>query len=292
MPALSRQTQGLLLLITALACFGFLDAGTQAVGALVPVGLIVWSRYLAQLAGAVTLQASQRGLRAMWHCHHPRLQLLRGVLLAVLNALAVLSLMVVPVGDFTAICMLTPAALTLVAVFADGERIAPLRWVMIAGGFAGALLVLRPGADAFGWSTLLPLVTMLVATAFQVVSNRLGALDSPAATNLWTGLIGAVLCSVVLPWQWQALETSVWLQLAGLSVLCALGHGLIIVAHSRVPLSRLAPFLYFQIGFAVLAGWLMLGQKPDGLSLLGICVIAACGVVAGRLGMAAERGQP
>lgn len=280
---------GLLLLIAALACFGFLDAGTQAIGPLVPVAMIVWTRYVAQLAGAFTQQATRLGLRGMWHCHHPRLQLLRGVLLVLLNALAVLSLMVVPVGDFTAICMLTPAALTLVAVVFQGERITPLRWVLIAGGFAGALLVLRPATDAFDWALLLPVVTMLVGTAFQVVSNRLATLDSPSVTNLWTGLIGAVLCTAVLPWQWQPLATATWWALTGLSLLCALGHALIIVAHSRVPLSQLAPFLYFQIGFAVLAGWLLLDQRPDGLSLVGICVIAICGAWSSRLGLAPVR---
>jgi drug/metabolite transporter (DMT)-like permease len=284
-----HRTVGLWLLIAALACFGFLDAGTQAVGALVPVAIIVWTRYVAQLAGALVHQASRRGLRAMWHCHHPRLQLLRGVLLVLLNALAVLSLMVVPVGDFTAICMLTPAALTLVAVVFHGERITPLRWLLIAGGFSGALLVLRPGTDSFDWALLLPVVTMLVGTAFQVVSNRLASLDSPSATNLWTGLIGAVLCTAVLPWQWQPLSSTTWLALGALSLLCALGHGLIIVAHARVPLSQLAPFLYFQIGFAVLAGWMLLDQRPDGLSLVGICVIALCGAWSSRLGLATSR---
>lgn len=277
-----RRLQGLLLLILALACFGLLDAGTQAVGALVPVAVLVWTRYVAQLLGAMLMQGRQHGLRQMWHCHHPKLQLLRGVLLAVLNGLAVLSLMYVPVGDFTAITMLTPAALTLVSVVLLGERISALRWALIAGGFAGALMVIRPGADNFEWTLLLPFSTVLVATAWQVVSNRLAVLDEPGVTNLWTGLVGGLLCSMLLPWHWQALGGTTWLQLAGLSMLCATGHFLIIVAHSRVPLSQLAPYLYFQIGFAVLAGWLLLGQRPDLWSWVGIAVIAFCGVWSSR----------
>jgi drug/metabolite transporter (DMT)-like permease len=278
-----NRLQGLLLLISALACFGFLDAGTQAVAPLVSVVVIVWTRYVAQFVGAVLMQGRQHGFRAMWHCHHPKLQVLRGVLLIVLNGLAVLSLMYVPVGDFTAIIMLTPAALTLVAVVLYAERISALRWALIAGGFSGALVVLRPGADDFEWTLLLPVVTMLVGAAWQMISNRLATLDDPAATNLWTGLIGAVVCSALVPWYWQPLATTVWLQLAALSILCALGHLLIIVAHSRVPLSQLAPFLYFQIAFAVLAGWLLLGQRPDAWSVVGIAVIAFCGVWSSRL---------
>lgn len=278
-----QHLQGLLLLIAALACFGFLDAGTQAVGPLVPVAVLVWTRYLAQFLGAVLMQGKQHGLRQMWRCHHPRLQIWRGVLLALLNAVAVLSLMYVPVGEFTAITMLTPAALTLVAVVLYGERISALCWCLIGGGFAGALLVIRPGGEHFEWTLLLPLVTVLIATAWQVVSNQLAKMDDPATTNLWTGFVGVLLCTALVPWFWQTLDLSIWLQLGVLSILCAVGHLLIIVAHSRVPLAQFAPFLYFQIGFAVLAGWLLLGQRPDLWSVVGIAVIVVCGVSGSRL---------
>ena len=278
-----KHLQGLLLLIAAQACFGFLDAGTQAVGPLVPVAVLVWTRYLAQFLGALLIQGRQHGARQMWHCHHPRLQIWRGVLLAVLNGVAVLSLMYVPVGEFTAITMLTPAALTLVSVVLYGERISALRWFLIAGGFAGAMVVIRPGGEHFEWTLLLPVLTMLIATAWQVVSNQLAKLDDPATTNLWTGLVGFLLCSALVPWFWQTLDLSIWLQLGVLSILCAVGQLLIIVAHSRVPLALFAPFLYFQIGFAVLAGWLLLGQRPDVWSVVGIAVIAFCGVGSSRL---------
>jgi len=129
-------------------------------------------------------------------------------------------------------------------------------------------------------------VTMLVGAVWQVVSNKLATMDDPATTNLWTGLIGVLLCSAILPWHWQALDAGVWWQLGGLSLLCALGHLLVIVAHSRVALSQMAPFLYFQIGFAVLAGWIMLGQRPDNWSWAGIAVIAFCGVWGSRAAQA------
>ena len=64
----------------------------------------------------------------------------------------------------------------------------------------------------------------------------------------------------------------------GIGALGAVGHYLLIVAYSRAQASTLTPFLYFHIGFATLGGWLVFGHVPDRWSLLGIAVIATCGI--------------
>jgi drug/metabolite transporter (DMT)-like permease len=247
-------------------------------GALLPLVVVMWFRYMFQMTITAAVLLPRRG-RSLFQTRHPWLQVLRGVSLAVSTSLAFLSLRYMPVAEFTAILTLTPMVITLVSVRAMGERVSWLRWLLLAGGLVGALMVIQPDKHDFEWIMLLPLALVLVSTGFQLLTSYLMRHDEPGTTNFLTGLVASLLASMALPFFWETpVGVSLWVMVCLLGVVSTLGHYLMILSYSLASPSTLTPYLYFQIAFATLAGWLVFSQVPDRWSLLGIAMIAVCGV--------------
>ncbi len=272
--------QGIALLLLAVACFAVLDSTVKHLSLSLPVLLAVWFRYLFQALAMSAVVLPTRGWRSL-RTEHPRLHLLRGILLLVVSTLAFFSLSLMPVGEFTAIIMLTPMVTTLLARLFLKESVSLLRWLLVGGGFIGALLVAQPGGATPGWGVLLALCTTLMNSCYQVLTSRLARTEDALTLNFYTGWVGALTLSAALPLFWQPLQG---LELLGLLCLVGLsgtvGHFLFGAAFGRAPAATLAPYLYAQIGFAMLAGWLVFGHVPGPVELAGIALIACCGSLA------------
>jgi drug/metabolite transporter (DMT)-like permease len=267
------------LVICAVACFAALDTVTKFISTAVPMLMAVWFRYLFQALATGLALLPRRG-HTLLYTAHPGLQCLRGLLLLATTVCSFFSLKHMPVGEFTAIVMLTPLVITLVAASSMGERVSPLRWLMVLGGFAGALLVIRPGGDAFGWASLLPLALVACNAAFQLLTSRLAKVDDAGTMHFYTGCVGAGVAALALPFVWQPLDGWLpWALLVAMGVFSSFGHYLLILAYGRAPSATLTPFLYFQIGFAMLIGWAVFGHAPDAWSRAGIGLIALCGAI-------------
>ena len=283
MTSLSRAQQGIVLVILAMACFTGVDGMVKYLGALLPLVVAMWFRYMFQMTITAAVLLPRRG-RALFQTRHPWLQVLRGVSLAVSTSLAFLSLRYMPVAEFTAILTLTPMVITLVSVRAMGERVSRLRWLLLAGGLVGALMVIQPDKHDFEWVMLLPLALVLISTGFQLLTSYLMRHDDPGTTHFLTGAVATLLASLALPFFWQTpVGVSLWVMVCLLGVVSTLGHYLMILAYSLASPATLTPYLYFQIAFATLAGWLVFSQVPDRWSLLGIAMIAVCGVASSWL---------
>lgn len=284
-----RFLAGIGLAIAALACFATLDTTTKHVTITVPVLMALWFRYMFQALITTAVVLPLRG-RTMLRTAHPRYQALRGVLLLVTSLLAFFSLKFMPVGEFTAIVMITPLVITLLAASTLGERVSSLRWCLVGGGFAGTLIIIRPGSHVFEWSTLLPLALVITNAWFQVLTSKLAKTENAMTMHLYTGWIGALLASAALPFVWTMPDH--WTQWAGLvlmGIMATVGHFLLILAYARAPAATLTPFLYTQIGFATLGGWLVFSHVPDRWSMIGIVMIAVCGAAGAWLAVRESR---
>ncbi|MFT3718823.1 DMT family transporter [Pseudorhodoferax sp.] len=277
-----RPGLGIALTVLATLCFAALDTVSQYLGPAVPVLMMVWLRYLTQAGLTAALLLPQHG-RALLRTRAPHWQLLRALLMVTSNTLAFLSLRHVPVGEFTAVMMLAPLAVTVLAALLLGERVRPVGWALVAGGLLGALLVVRPRGGGFQAALLLPLLLVLANAGYQVVTSRMVRTEHPGTTHFYTGLIGLACCTLALPWGWAPMaEGRLWALAALVGALGSVGHYLLIRAYSLAPAARLTPFLYCQVGFATLAGWLAFGHRPDGWAWLGIGLIALCGWLGAR----------
>jgi drug/metabolite transporter (DMT)-like permease len=205
-------------------------------------------------------------------------QFLRGVLLMVSSLMAFASLRFMPVGEFTAIVMIAPLAVTLLAATVLKEHVSPLRWALVAGGFAGTLVIIRPGGQAFTWASLLPLLLVGTNAWFQIITSKLARTEDPVTTHLYTGWTGTLIASFALPFAWTSLPDAwLWLGLSFMGVMATIGHFLLILAFQRAPASTLTPYLYSQIAFAMIGGLIVFDHVPDGFSLAGMVLIALCG---------------
>lgn len=298
-PSRSQPLLGIACVVGAASCFAVMDTTIRFIGAHFSVALVLWARYglHAVIMTALVALSPQRSFATA----NPMFQIARGALLAFSSTMAFAALRRMPVAEFTAIVMLTPVVATLVARLWLKERVSRLRWLLVAGGFAGALIVVRPGSGLIGWAALLPLAAAFSNAAFQTMTSRFAPHEDPFTTNFYTGLTGVtlatplLLASVADPLDVllgaPALQAGA---LVAVALLGTAGHLLLIVGLGKAPAATLMPFQYAQLGVAALAGYLVFGLAPDGFSWLGMAIIAVCGAASAWLNLraAAERHRP
>ena len=288
MPQRSSTAVGIGWALLAMACFSLLDTTTKWVAGFVPVLLAIGVRYCLQAVLITATVLHQRG-RSAWVTRHPALHMVRAMLLLLTSVLSFVSLQHLPVGDFTAIVLLTPMVVTLAAAHMLHERVSWLRKLLVAGGFVGTLLIVRPGADDFQWALLVPVVLVAVNASFQLLTSHMTRTEDPMTIQLYTAWIGAAVSALALPWVWQPIGSGgVWLGLFFMAFIASLGHYFFTLAFKYAPASSIMPYSYAQIAFAVLAGWLVFSHVPGAQSWLGMALIALCGA-AGAWLLAVER---
>ena len=276
--------------VLAVACFAALDTTTKHVSASLSLLVALWFRYAFQAVTTTAIAWKGRGRRLLM-TRHPRFQLARGMLLFGSSLLAFFSLKYMPVGEFTSIALMAPLVITLLAAWKLNEQVSPQRWALVLGGFAGTLVIIRPDTQHFDWHLLLPLLLVFTNSSFQVLTSKLASYEEdPMTTHVLTGWTGTLLASCLLPFVWETPPNwVVWLQLLIMGLMATLGHFLLILAYGRAPAATLMPFMYAQIGFAVLGGWLVFGHLPDQWTLVGMGMVALCGALGAWLTLRESR---
>lgn len=271
---------GLLLIMAALLLFACMDSTTKFLATRYNVPLVVAVRYIVHCLLMLVLLAPSQGKRLV-HTQRTGLVLLRAASLEVASLFIALALQRMPVAETTAINFLAPMLVVLLARPLLGERIGPLGWAAAITGFIGVLLIAHPhsGLDAGGIFYALCSVGAIVT--YQLLSRVLATSERTIALLFYTALIGALGFGLLLPWFLEGaapsrLET---LLFVSMGVTGGLGHYLFTAAYRHAPASLLAPLNYLQLLWAGLLGWLVFDHVPDPLSLLGMAVVAASGVM-------------
>jgi drug/metabolite transporter (DMT)-like permease len=274
---------GIILLLMAVMCFAALDTTSKHVTAVVPLLVAVWARYFFQAVLTTVVVLPIKGL-AVLKTNNPRQQVMRGVLLVSVTGLAFSSLKFMPVGEFTAIVMTVPLLVTLLATRTLDEHVSAQRVVLVCGGFIGTLIIVRPGTQIFGWPLLIPLMLVIVNAAFQLLTSKMSRTEDAMTTQFYTTWVGTAVATVPLFWFWEPItDMQPMLELVFMGVAGCVGHFLLILAFERSPAGTLMPYMYAQIGFAMLGGWLVFDHVPDHFSMIGIGLIALCGTAGGLL---------
>jgi drug/metabolite transporter (DMT)-like permease len=296
----AHPLQGVLLILLAAACFASLDSTARGLSQPdgrwgVPVLLIMTLRYTVQ-AVVMAVALAPRG-RAGFASAHPKFQWLRGGLLLATSFCSFFAVRFMPVPEYTAINMLTPLLVTVLAATVLRESVSRLRWALVFGGFAGALVVIRPGSGTFGWVVALPLLGAVAYASFQVLTSRLAGAESPYTTHFWTGFVGTVVLWPVLAiatasqgteaaWTLlQRLPASAWWLMIVVGLFGTTGHLFLILALGKARTATLMPFVYAQIAFASVIGYVFFDHVPDHWAWIGMAVIAACGATSAALNM-------
>lgn len=288
-----------MILLTAM-CFAVMDTSIKYLSTFVPALLMLWVRYAVQ-AVAMALWLALSSLRSgssSFRAARPHFQFVRGVLLLISSAMMFYGIRYMPVAEFTAVGMLTPVVVTLLAAWLLKESVSRLRWALVWGAFAGALIVIRPGSGMFGWAAVFPLLMALSYGSFQVLTSKLASVDDPYTTHFYTGLTGTVLVAPVLlasglnlTATLQALPAAQVALMLGIGALGTAGHLFLILALGLAPTATLMPFIYTQIAFALAASWWVFRHVPDAWAWVGMGVIAVCGAASIWLNMRSAVGN-
>jgi drug/metabolite transporter (DMT)-like permease len=224
--------------------------------------------------------AWSRGGHGFWRTRHLRIQLIRSLCLVTATTCFFGGLRFLPLAEASAITFLAPMFAIVFSVPLLGERPTRAHWLSAIGGFAGVLLLIRPGSAVFHPATAL-LVLAAIANAFYQLLTRKVPGDTAHTTLFYSGLVGTIVLSIIVAATGGfhfALTPHETLLFVLLGVLAGLGHFCLIGAFLRAPASLVAPFTYVHMVWATLYGYFLFGHLPDGLSVLGMAVIVASGV--------------
>lgn len=286
---LGKTLEGIAWAVVAVAFFATADTIAKFVTSTLSVLVALWFRYAIQSVVMTALMLPKRGMQA-FKTAHPKFQILRGLLLVATTLLAFSSLQFMPVGEFTAIVLITPLVITLLAGRLLGEVVSPLRWVLVVGGFVGAMVIIRPGDEAFHWTALLPLALVGTNAWFQVLTSKLARTEDPMTMQLYSGWTGAIVATVALPFVWTTLPSlKLLVLLVVMACLVTAGHFMLTLAYQRAPATTLTPYFYLQICFAMLGGWVVFAHVPDVWVVSGMVLIGICGVAGGWLTIHEDR---
>lgn len=272
---------GVALHLGALLLFVVMDTLVKLLTAQFAVPQLMWARFLfGFLAVAVVLRLVTGHLP--WRSRAPWLQALRSLLLAACNLMFSTALAYLPLTDATAIGFASPLLTVALAALWLREAVSPRRWLGVGLGMAGVLVALRPPfltGETMHWAALLPLGTAACFAVYSILTRRLAAIDDSRTTILHTGFAASLATTVVQPFVWIPPSLPEWGMLVLLGALGGAGHGLLVLAYARAPVSLLAPLSYTQLVWATLAGVLVFADWPDGWTLLGAVVITLGGVL-------------
>lgn len=276
----SHPLRGILLVAGAVFLFACLDTTIRYLATHFSVPLMAFVRYLVHLGLMLALLLPRQGAGFM----RPRrtwLVLARALCLVGLTLFMMQGLVRLPVAEATAISFVAPLLVVLLARPVLGERIGAVRWAAVLAGFGGVLLVARPGGSLDPFGVLMVGCAALCGTAYQLLSRLLAASESTLTLLFHAALAGTLCFGLSLPWMPAAPRPSAleWGLLFSLGVSGGLGHYLFTRAYRHASASLLAPFTYLQLLWAGLLGWLVFARVPDGLTLLGMGIIAGAGVV-------------
>jgi drug/metabolite transporter (DMT)-like permease len=255
-----------------------LDAVGKALLSETTLWMLIWARYVGQFVISVPLARYFAGQR-FWFSHRPKLQMARSSLLALTSLLIFAGVQWLPLAEASAISFTVPIWVALLSGPILGERVAKSDLWVAAIGFSGILFIVRPGTEVFHPAALLLGMMAFFNGIYQLLTRKLTR-DHPFTTFFYSGLVGAVASTVILFFVGipDDLELPVILMLCSVGVLGGVGHLLFVLAFYRVPPSTLTPFVYLQMIWAIAFGWLLFGQLPDFLALLGMVIIVASGL--------------
>lgn len=275
-PGAATMRRGILWMLATTVFFVSLDATAKYLTRSYPVVEIVWARYLFHTifaiawAGARLPDAVRRARFGM--------QFLRGLFLVGTTLLYFLAIRTMPLADATSIMFLSPILVTALSVPLLREQVGPRRWLGVAAGLAGALIIVRPGAGVIQFAALLAVVAAAINALYQITTRLINRTDRPITTNVYSAAVGTVAASLGLPFAWAMPDVQGWLLMAFAGLCGAIGHYCMIKAFEAAPAAVVAPIGYVGLIWSTFYGYLLFGDLPDYWTVIGALIIVGSGL--------------
>ena len=254
-----------------------MDGFAKYLSSTIPVLQITWSRYFFTVVIALPIMIFFFRKNFKW-TDQPKLQLIRGVLLFSANILFFYSISIISLSKALTLAFIAPLIVTILSPVLLGERVGIRRWIAVIIGFIGSLIVLRPGFVEINLASIAALGTGILYGFYLIVTKKLHKSDHPLLTLLLTGVVGAIIGSLIMPSVWVQPTITEWYMMFAIGFFASIGHLFLILSLKYADASKLAPFGYFEIITNIIIGYYFFNQFPDNWTFLGLFVIVISGV--------------
>jgi len=238
---------------------------------------IAWLRQLGLLSGVFVL-LGWKGTRIL-RSRHPLLQVGRGLTVVAAATSFLFAIAYVPLADATAVSFIAPFIVIVLAGLLLGETVGLKRWIAVLFGFAGTIIIIRPGFNAFHPAIFLVIVSGTAFGIRQIISRRVSGTDPLVTTVAYTALTAAVLLSLPLPFIWKSpADLSQLLMMIGIAVIAGCGELSIMRALDLGEAVVLSPLQYTLMIWSTIWGFLIFAQLPDMWTLIGTAIVIGSGI--------------
>ena len=269
---------GIGLMITAMAVLPFLDVIAKYLGQQgVPVMQIVWARLFFGAILTLPFALKIAGVKGLMP-NMPLMHAVRASFIIAATAFFFWALHYLPIADTLAIFFVQPLIVTMLSPIMLGEHVGIRRWAAVAVGFAGTLIIIRPGFEELNPGVFLALGSGTCLALYLLLTRKIAGSAPAMLTTFYTSLMGGLITSVIVLFVWETPTPAQWVFFVLLSFIANGGHYLIIRAYDHAEASLLAPLAYTEIVMAVLAGWYFFGDFPDGWTFLGVAILIASAI--------------
>jgi drug/metabolite transporter (DMT)-like permease len=269
---------GIGIVSTTYLLFTLLDGSAKWLVGTMPVIMVVWLRFVMHAIIAGALFFPLRGM-ALVRTSHWRWHALRAAMFIVMTGLNFWALQYLQLTVTTAIQFTVPIIIALVSALLLGEKVGTARWIAILAGFAGVLVIIRPGSTEFHPAMLASVANTVLYAIFMLLTRRLAAYDSPETIQYLPAVGAAVALTpfAIASWEWP--DTGVeWTVACLLGVLGGTGHYLLAVAHRYASSAVLSPFAYQQVIYMTIFGYVVFGDVPGAPVWIGAAIVIASGL--------------
>ena len=246
-----------------------------------PVLQITWARYFFTVVFTLPVMYFFFKKDLVWS-NKPKLQIIRGLILLSANICFFYAISKISLAKALTLAFVAPLIVTAFSPLFLGEKVGFRRWTAVIVGFIGSLIVIRPGFLEINLASLAALGTGIMYGFYLIITRKLSTSDNPLLTLLITGLVGAIIISIVMPFVWVKPTLNQWSMMAAIGIFACIGHLFLILSLKYADASKLAPFSYFEIITNIIIGFYFFSEFPDNWTFLGLFIIVLSGIYISR----------
>jgi drug/metabolite transporter (DMT)-like permease len=258
--------------------FSLLDGSAKWLVGTLPVIMVVWLRFAIHVVVAGAVLFPLRGW-SLIKTNHLRWHLVRALMFMTMTGINFWALQYLQLTVTSSIFFTAPLIIALLGAPLLGEKLDAGRWIAIIVGFVGVLVIVRPGSSHFHPAMIASLANAVLYALFMLMTRRLAAYDSPETIQYLPAVGAAIALAPFAIAGWKMPDTALeWTVACLMGVLGASGHYLLALAHRYAPATVIAPFLYQQVFYMALFGYLVFNDVPDAPVWIGAAIVIASGL--------------
>ena len=209
-------------------------------------------------------------------------QLFRSFFLFLSTVFFFYAISIISLAKALTLAFVAPLIVTAFSPVFLGEKVGFRRWSAVIIGFIGSLVVIRPGFVEINLASFAALGTGIMYGFYLIITLKLSASDNPLLTLLLTGVVGAIIVSLVMPFVWVKPTLNQWSMMAAIGIFACIGHLFLILSLKYADASKLAPLGYTEIITNILISYYFFNELPDNWTYLGLFIIVLSGLYISR----------